>query len=169
MKIRFGEYKDLEDIIIIYNQAIKAENTTADIKEININDRENWFFEHNNDKYPIYIIELKDAIIGWGSISPYRKGREGLKETAEISFYLDYNFHGQGFGKRLIEYMIADCKRLGIKNLFALLLEINKRSSLILERFGFLKWGLMPDVVNLKGVRCGHLIYGKKVDTENEI
>lgn len=169
LKIRFAEYKDLEDIIGIYNQAIKAENATADIKELNINDRENWFFEHNNDKYPIYIIELKDTIIGWGSISPYRKGREGLKETAEISYYLDYNFHGQGFGKRLIEYMIADCKRLGIKNLFALLLDINKRSSLILERFGFLKWGFMPDVINLKGVRCGHLIYGKKVDTENEI
>ena len=62
--------------------------------------------------------------------------------------------------------MIADCNRLGIKNLFALLLEVNKKSSLILERFGFKKWGFMPDVVNLYGVRCGHLIYGRKVDTE---
>jgi phosphinothricin acetyltransferase len=70
LKIRFAEYKDLEDIISIYNQAIKAENATADIKELNINDRENWFFEHNNDKYPIYLIELKNTIIGWGSISP---------------------------------------------------------------------------------------------------
>ena len=166
MKIRFAEYRDLEAIINIYNQAIKAKNTTADLKAINLNDRENWFSEHNNDNYPIYIIQLKDTIIGWGSISPYRNGRDGLKETAEISYYLDYNFQGQGFGKILIEYMIADCNRLGIKNLFALLLEVNKKSSLILERFGFKKWGFMPDVVNLYGVRCGHLIYGRKVDTE---
>lgn len=167
MKIRLAEYKDLKDIITIYNQAIKAENATADTKELQRNDRESWFLEHSSDKYPIYIIELNSTIIGWGSISPYRKGREGLKETAEISYYLDYNYHGQGFGKNLIEYMISDCKRLGIKNLIALLLEINKRSSQILEGFGFLKWGFLPDVVNLNGVRCGHLIYGKKVDIEN--
>lgn len=82
---------------------------------------------------------MTNTIIGWESISPYRKGREGLNETAEISYYLDYDYHGQGYGKKLIEFMITDCKRLGIKNLFALLLEINKRSRLILEGFGFSK------------------------------
>lgn len=91
-----------------------------------------------------------------------------MNETAEISYYLDYDYHGQGYGKKLIEFMITDCKRLGIKNLFALLLEINKRSSLILEGFGFSKWGFMTDVVNLNGKRCGHLIYGKKMDEYNE-
>ena len=94
----------------------------------------------------------------------YRKGRGGLKEVAEISYYLDYNYHRLGYGKKLIEYMISDCKRLGIKNLFALLLEINKASIIILEKFGFTKWGFMPDVVNLNGNKCGHLIYGKKVN-----
>lgn len=164
MNIRFAEHKDLKDIIDIYNQAIKAGNATADIKEFKSNDRVDWLLEHNNHKYPIYILELNHTIIGWGSLSPYRKGREGLKETAEISYYLNYKYHGQGYGKILIRYMIEDCKRLGIKNLLALLLEINKKSSLILEGFGFSKWGFMPDVVNLKGVRCGHLIYGKKID-----
>ena len=164
MNIRFAENKDLKDIINIYNQAIKAGNATADIKELKSNDRVDWLLEHNNDKYPIYVLELNHTIIGWGSISPYRKGREGLKETAEIAYYLDYTYHGQGYGKILIRYMIEDCKRLGIKNLLALLLEINKKSRLILEGFGFSKWGFMPDVVNLKGVRCGHLIYGKKID-----
>ena len=165
MIIRFSKYTDLKKIIDIYNQAIKAGNATADTKELNYNDREEWFFEHCNDKYPIYVIELTNTIIGWGSISPYRKGREGLKETAELSYYLDYGYHGQGYGKKLIEFMITDCKRLGIKNLFALLLEINQRSSLILEGFGFSKWGFMPDVVNINGKKCGHIMYGKKLDT----
>lgn len=169
LKIRFAKYTDLKNIVDIYNQAIQAGNATADINEVNYNERENWFLEHSSDKYPIYVIELNNNIIGWGSISPYRKGREGLKETAEISYYLDYNFHGQGYGRKLIEFMIADCKRLGIKNLIALLLEINQVSIVILEKIGFTKWGFMPDVVNLEGVRCGHLIYGKKVVEENEM
>ena len=168
MKIRFATHKDLKDIIIIYNQAVKAGNATADTKELKSNDRKDWFFEHTMDRYPIYILELNDITIGWGSISPYRKGREGLKETAEISYYLHYNYHGKGYGKILIEHMIADCERIGIKNLIALLLEVNSKSSWILEEFGFEKWGFMPDVVNLKGVRCGHLIYGRKVTIENK-
>ncbi len=131
---------------------------------LNADDRKEWFLEHNNEEYPSYVLELNhNKIIGWGSLSPYRKGRYGLKETAEISYYIDYNYHGFGYGKKLVEFIISDCKRLGIKNLFALLLEINKSSIVILEKFGFSKWGFMPDVVNLNDVMCGHLIYGKKL------
>lgn len=164
MKIRFATINDLKSIIDIYNQAINAGNATADLNELNSSDRKEWFLEHNKDKYPIYILEVDDKIIGWGSLSPYRKGRGGLRETAEISYYLDYNYHRLGYGKMLIEYIINDCKRLRIKNLFALLLEINKASIIILEKFGFTKWGFMPDVINLNGISCGHLIYGKKVN-----
>jgi len=164
MKIRFALQNDLERIVDIYNQAVNAGNATADLNELSPDDRKEWFLEHKKDKYPIYVLELDNKIIGWGSLSPYRKGRGGLKEVAEISYYLDYNYHRLGYGKKLIEYMISDCKRLGIKNLFALLLEINKASIIILEKFGFTKWGFMPDVVNLNGNKCGHLIYGKKVN-----
>ncbi len=164
MKIRFALLNDLERIIDIYNQAVNAGNATADLNELSSNDRKEWFLEHHKDKYPIYVLDADNKIIGWGSLSPYRKGRGGLKETAEISYYLDYNYHRLGYGKKLIEHMISDCKRLGIKNLFALLLEVNKASIIILEKFGFNKWGFMPDVVNLNGVKCGHLIYGKKIN-----
>lgn len=164
MKIRFAEFVDLKSIIGIYNQAINAGNATADLIELDPNDRKEWFLEHDKDKYPIYVLVSDKNVIGWGSLSPYRKGRGGLRETAEISYYLDYNYHGLGYGKMLMEYIIDDCKRLGIKNLFALLLETNKASIIILEKFGFTKWGFMPDVVNLNGVSCGHLIYGKKVN-----
>ena len=163
MKIRFAQLQDLSEIVDIYNQAIKAGNATADLLELSPDDKKYWFLEHNNDEYPIYIIELDEKIIGWGSISPYRKGRGALKETAEISYYIDYNYHGKGYGKELLNYMINDCKRLGIKNLFALLLEVNKSSIIILEKFGFTEWGFMPDVANLNGKKCGHLIYGKNL------
>lgn len=163
LKIRFATSIDLKSIISIYNQAINAGNATADLNELEASDRKEWFLEHDKDKYPIYILETDDHVIGWGSLSPYRKGRGGLRETAEISYYLDYDYHGLGYGKMLIEYMIGDCKRIGIKNVFALLLETNKASIIILEKFGFTQWGFMPDVVNLRGVSCGHLIYGKKI------
>jgi len=163
MNIRFAETSDLKNIVDIYNQAIRSGNATADLTEISVSDREEWFLEHNKNEYPIYVIESENMIIGWGSISPYRKGREGLKATAEISYYIDYKYHGLGYGKELIGFIIKDCKRIGIKNVFALLLEINEPSIKILERFGFSRWGFMPDVANINGVTCGHFIYGKNI------
>ena len=94
MKIRFAENKDLKSIIDIYNQAVNSRKATADLTEISIADRKGWFAEHNKEEYPIYVLETKNKIVGWGSLSPYRKGREGLKATAEISYYIDYEHHG---------------------------------------------------------------------------
>lgn len=164
MKVRFALQNDLKRIIEIYNQAINSKNATADLMELTIDERKSWFIDHNENEYPIYVLEIEKEIFGWGSLSPYRKGREGLKTTAEISYYIDYNYHGLGYGKMLIDFMIKDCERIGIYNLFALLLDINESSLKILERFGFTKWGLMPNVVNLNGVTCGHLIYGKNLN-----
>ena len=163
MKIRLAKINDLRPIIDIYNQAIHAGNATADLKELTVDERIDWFKEHSENEYPIYVVEKGNKIIGWGSLSPYRKRREGLKTAAEISYYIDYHYHDLGYGKKLIAYMINDCKRLGIKNIIAMLLEINELSILILEKFGFTKWGFMPNVADINGIICGHVIYGKHI------
>ena len=164
MIIRFATIEDLESIIDIYNQAIRAGNATADIEVLHPDDRMEWFHEHSEDSYPIYIVEEGGVITGWGSLSHYRKGRGGLRTTAEISFYIHYDHQGKGYGRKLIEYMIDDCPRLGINNLIALLLDINDASIAILKKYGFSQWGLMPDIVELNGVTCGHLFYGRKIE-----
>jgi phosphinothricin acetyltransferase len=163
MKIRIAEIADLKSIVDIYNQAVVAGKATADMMSITVEDRLDWFAAHNKDQYPLYVLETEEKILGWGSLSPYRNGRDGLKSTAEISYYLDYHHHGLGYGKMLIDYMLKDCERLNIHNVFALLLEVNERSAGILESFGFEKWGFMPNVVNMNGLICGHLILGKNL------
>jgi L-amino acid N-acyltransferase YncA len=163
IKIRIANIDDLDAINDIYNQAIEAGNATADLHPLKPKTRKEWFDLHDANSYPVYIIEMKNKILGWGSLSPYRKGRGALKETAEISYYIHYNYHGIGLGKQLIAYMISDCKRLGLKNLLALLLEINQASIRMLEKFGFERWGYLPDIVKLRGRKCAHLIYGKQI------
>lgn len=163
MKIRFAKRSDLKSIVEIYNQAITSGGATADLNELCVEDRNDWFNDHNKDSYPIYVIEQENTVIGWGSLSAYRKGRGALKTTAEISYYIDYNYHGKGHAKKLIEHMINDCPRLGIEHLIALLLEVNISSVRILEKFGFEMWGLLPNIAKLPNQNCGHLIYGKSL------
>jgi phosphinothricin acetyltransferase len=161
--IRFALAGDLPRIVEIYNQAIAAGNANADTRPITTGDRHDWFREHDPESFPIYIIENEKQILGWGSLSPYRKGREGLRKVAEISYFLDYNFHGCGIGSQLIRHIIADCQRLGIRHLFAVMLDLNTASAAILEKFGFHKWGHLPAIVDLNGKICGQWMYGRHI------
>lgn len=157
---RFATADDLPAIVSIYNQAIRAGGKTADLNELTVSDRTSWFAEHNEAEYPIYVIEHAGLLIGWGSISPYRKGRAALRKTAEISYYLDDAYHNKGLGRQLIKFMLEDCKRLDIQNLFAILLDINHGSEQLLIKTGFTKWGHLPLVADINGHICGQLIYG---------
>ena len=163
MNFRKANFNDLHALIAIYNQAVEAGNATADQEAVDPTTRKAWLEDHVDSDYPIFILENEQNMIGWASLSPYRKGRKALRETAEISYYLDYRYHGQGYGKKLLRYVMDVCPKLGIYYLFALLLEVNTTSVTILEQFGFERWGYMPEVANLNGQRCAHLIYGRKL------
>ncbi len=163
MKIRFAKAEDLPQIVEIINQATRAGNANAFHKELETEERRAWLKAHQEDSYPLYVLELEEKVVAWASLSPYRGRRAALRKIAEISYYVDYTYHGQGVGKRLMEYAIADCERLGFNHLVALLIEINTGSIHLLEKFGFERWGFFPDVVELKDGICGHLIYGKSL------
>ncbi len=102
--------------------------------------------------------------MGWCSISPYRPGRKALEITAEISYYVDVNFRKKGVATNLISEIIAFSKQNKIENLFAILLEINSTSIYILEKFGFERWGYLPDVAKINGIYSGQFIYGKNLN-----
>ena len=130
---------------------------------VTIESKREWFQEHSPDSYPLWIAEQNNQIVGWCSLSPYRPGRMALRHAAEISYYIRKNYRRKGIASALIQHAISQCPNLKIKNLFAMLLEVNDVSIRILEKFGFEKWGHMPDVAEFDGIVCGHLIYGRSV------
>lgn len=160
MKIRFAESQDITFIDAIYNQAIAAGKTTGDLVPLTNEQRSNWFYEHDNERYPIYVATLESKVCGWCSLSTYRRGRGALNETAEISYYVDYNNHRRGIASALITHAIKDCERTGIKNLLAILLATNLKSIGLLEKSGFKKWGLLPNVANFSGEKISQFVYG---------
>lgn len=160
INIRIAGDEDLSQIVEIYNQAVNQHGATADLTPITVESRYQWFQDHTEDSYPIWIAERNDGILGWCSLSPYRPGRMALRKTAEISYYIHTAHLRQGIGSSLIRYAIAQCPQLGFKHLITMLLEINFPSIRILEKFDFNKWGHLPDVAEFDGKVCGHLIYG---------
>lgn len=164
LNIRFAKASDLKSIVDIYNQAIRSKNATGDMDEFKPEDRNNWFTKHDQNHYPLYVAELDNKVVGYCTISPYRPGRRAMAKVAEISYYLDYSYHGKGIGTSLIKHAINDCERIGKKSLLAILLDINLQSIGILEKHGFEEWGHFPDIIHLDQKKCGHFIYGLNLD-----
>lgn len=162
--IRFVNITDLPFIVDIYNQAIRSRCATGDMEEFGVDDRIEWLKKFDDNEYPLYIAEIENRVVGYCTLSPYRPGRKAMSTVAEISYYLDYSFHGKGIGATLLKYVISDCDRIGKKSLIAILLDINSPTIGLLEKFNFKKWGHLPDIIEIDGKKFGHLIYGLKIN-----
>jgi len=161
--IRLALYEDLPRLTEIYNQAIAARNATADTVPFAAEQRLDWFNLHTPNAYPIYVYTGLDGLVqGWLSVSPYR-GRPALERTAEISYYVDYSQHGRGIGSALLAHAIREAPRLGRRIYIAILLEWNMPSRRLLEKFGFERWGYLPEVAEFDGRLCGQWYYGRRV------
>lgn len=163
IKTRIAKPHDAAVVADIYNQAIAAGLKTADITTVSIENRVEWLKEHDDKRYPVVVAEVNGEIIGYGSISPYRKGREALNNTAEISYYVHNSFMRRGVGSKIMEEIINFSANVGIKNLFAIVISDNASSIAILEKFNFKKWGVMPGVVEFQHKEYDHLCYGLKL------
>ncbi len=74
--------EDLPIIVDIYNSAIPGRMATADTEFISVNDRLDWFKEHNPKKRPLWVVEYEGEICGWISFESFY-GRPAYNETVE--------------------------------------------------------------------------------------
>ena len=164
LRIRWPDRKELPKLVNIYNQAIRSGGATGHTIEFNPKERREWYRSHDIFNYPIYVMELGRKIIGYGTLSPYREGRQAMRKIAEVSLFMDDAHQGKGYGSILLGYMIEDCRRVKINTLIAILLDVNKNSIHLLEKHGFQEWGHLKDIIEFNDKICGQLIYGLKID-----
>ncbi len=164
MNIRIANEKDYNDIIKIYNHAVDEKFATTDTEYVTVESRKDWLDQHSSDSYPIFVAEEKNEITGWCSLSPHRPGRKALKSVAEISYYVHKSHRRKGIASSLIQFALVEAKNIGFKNLISILLDVNLISINLLEKFGFEKWGHLPEIAEINGTVCGQFIYGKKLN-----
>jgi L-amino acid N-acyltransferase len=161
--IRLATLMDLPRLVAIYNQAIASQTATADTIPFTVEARTDWFTAHNPDIYPIYACEDEAGlVVGYLSVSPYRD-RPALARTAEISYYVAYRQHGQGIGSALMEHALQDAHRIEKKVFVAIVLERNAPSIRLLEKYGFTRWGYLPNVAEFSDGLCGQFIFGRAI------
>lgn len=158
--IRKAVAEDLPKLTAIYNQAIQSRQT-ADALPMTVADRKSWFDSHQKVKYPLFAVEKEGIVCGYSTLSTYRGGRHALRYAVEVSYYLDPTYQRQGLGSALLKHALDTAKDLDFKHAFAILLDTNLPSVGLLEKFGFVKWGHLPNIAEIDGQICGHLYYGR--------
>lgn len=161
--IRPATKNDWPFIIEIYNEGIVNRLSTAETKPVTVEDKMEWLKEHEEELFPLLMAEADGVIAGWICLSAYRKGRQALQNTAEISYYIRKHYWKKGIATQLMQAMISKAKELGFKNLIAILIDANNASTALLKKFGFEQWGLMPDIIEIDDKAYGHAYYGKKL------
>lgn len=148
MQTRIAQPADLMPIVSILNQAIAA-SATAHREPIAVTGRNEWFGAHDPETRPVIVVEIRNQVVGWGSLSDYRPGRAGTRRCAEISYFVDEAYRRRGVGSTLLTELLARCPRAEIRTLIAILVGTNVASIALLEKFGFAEWGRLPAVVEL--------------------
>ncbi len=162
--IRTAQFKDLESIVEIYNQAIDAKFQTGFTERVRVEDRVGWFYEHTPDKFPLLVYVVDDVVAGWLTISPYRAGRGALRYTVEISYFVHSSYKKMGIGSQLLVYGINAARQLHYKTAIAIILDKNEASVKLVEKFGFHRWAFLPGVADFDGEECNHVYYGMKLN-----
>ena len=108
------------------------------------------------------IAKQKGKILAWGSLSDYHP-REGYRITAEISVYVAPEARGKGLGGRLVNFILESTPKFGIKNVVALIFSSNAASLNLFVKFGFTRWGELPEVCDMGGKLESLTILGKKL------
>ena len=108
------------------------------------------------------ITNLKGEILAWGSLSDYHP-REGYHITAEISVYVAPGACSKGLGGRLVNFILENAPKFGAKNVVALIFSSNAASLNLFAKFGFTRWGELPEVSDMGGKIESLTILGKKL------
>ncbi|WP_223700447.1 GNAT family N-acetyltransferase [Sutcliffiella deserti] len=162
--IRPALIEDLPAIVTIYNSTVQSRMVTADTALVKVEDKLAWFHEHNHEYRPLWVVVEpgKENISAWLSFQSFY-GRPAYQGTAEVSIYIHENSRGRGLGAYLLEKALEACPSIKVDNLLGFIFAHNEPSLRLFHKYGFEKWGYLPEVAELEGIKRDLVILGKKI------
>lgn len=144
--IREMQQKDSFRVLEIYGMGLETRNSTF---ETNAPSWEDWDLRHH--PHSRFVFEEEGMVLGWIALSPV-SSREVYKGVAEVSIYIDPEFHGRNIGTRLMDHMITSSEKNGIWTLFSSVFPENKATLKLHHKFGFREVGRREKIAKLDGV-----------------
>lgn len=83
--------------------------------------------------FPFLVAEAGSRVVGYAYAGPYRE-RPAYRHTVEDSIYLSPTAMGQGIGTRLLQALVDECKRIGLRQVVAVIGDSANAASIGLHR-----------------------------------
>jgi L-amino acid N-acyltransferase YncA len=163
IQIRYATEADLPAIVGIYNQSIPGGWSTADTCPIEVANRVEWFRTFSRDRRPVWVADLDGKVIAVTYLRSFYGGRPAYDSTAEISVYVASEYHRQGIGRRLKEFVIEQCPRLGVTTLLSIHFDHNTATEHINDSLGFERMGHLKEIASVNGQLRGAVISGLRI------
>jgi phosphinothricin acetyltransferase len=163
LRIRDATEADLPAIVDIYNQSIPAGWSTADTRPISVAERVEWFRKFDPARRPIWVAEADGAVVATAYLSAFYGGRPAYDATAEVSVYIATAHHRRGIGRRLKQFVIEQCPRLGVTTLLSMHFDHNEATRRINESLGFQKMGHLTEIAVVQGQKRGLMIWALRI------
>ena len=167
LNIRLATEADLAEIVDIYNQSIPGGWSTADTAPISVADRIEWFRKFDSTRRPIWVAEADEKVVATMYLSSFYAGRPAYDATAEISLYIASAFQRRGLGRRLKQWVIDQCPRLGITTLLSMYFDHNAATRRINESLGFEQMGHLTEIAVVQGQKRGLVIGALRIPAES--
>lgn len=154
--IRSAIAVDLPAINDIYNHYVLHSTCTYQTEPESIESRAVWFAAHG-PKHPIIVLERKNKIVGWGSLSRFHP-RAAYERTVENSVYVHTEHQRQGVGQAILAELISLATRLGHHAIIAGIDADQQASVALHAKHGFTRVGYLNEV-GYKFDHWLHVIY----------
>ena len=152
IEIRAATDADQEFILEIYNEAVLNSTATFDTEPRSHEKQFQWFRSHKKNQ-PVMVAEEDGVVTGWASLSAW-SDRQAYDGTVEVSVYVHVDHRGKGIGKKLLQVITLEGKKLNNHTVLSRIASENKVSIHIHEQIGYRHIGVMKEV----GMKFGRLI-----------
>jgi phosphinothricin acetyltransferase len=139
---RDARIEDLPAILRIY--APYVENTTVSVEYVPPTPQEfEERFRRITARFPWLVWEEDGRIVAYAYASPAFE-RAGYQWDADLSIYVEQNYHGRGIGRALYAELESILLRMGYHNLYAIVSGENQTSLAFHARLGYEEIGRFP-------------------------
>jgi phosphinothricin acetyltransferase len=134
---------DLEAINRVYNLEIEHGTATWDTTPWTIEQRREWFTGHG-ELTPVLVAEREGEVVGF-AYATLLSQKHGWRFTREDTIYIDERFRGQGVGDQLLNGLLEQLRKLGVRLVIASITSSNEASISLHAKYGFSVIGEMKN------------------------